>query len=157
VRVRTLTAEELGVVSDCMRARPFEKHRERLEQQSRGDILYLVAWEDDGGAVGHELLRWRGRLGFPQVEDLFVLPARRAEGIGSLLLDAAERQTRRRGFVRIGLGVAVENDGARRLYERRGYAPAEEEPYLVTYPAYGDDGIQRVVNELTLFLVKELP
>lgn len=156
MRIRTLTAAELGLLADAMQARPLQKHRERLEQQSRGEILYLVAWEDGGNAVGHELLRWRGRLGFPQVEDLFVLPPRRAEGIGSLLLDAAESQARRRGFDRIGLGVAVDNDGARRLYARRGYAPAEGEPYLVTYPAYGDDGIQRVVNELTLFLVKEL-
>jgi GNAT superfamily N-acetyltransferase len=156
VNVRTLTTEELRLLADSMPARPLEKHRERLDQQRRGDVLYLVAWEDGGVAVGHELLRWRGRLGFPQVEDLFVLPARRDEGIGGLLLDAAESQARRRGFDRIGLGVAVDNAGARRLYGRRGYAAAEAEPYLVTYPAYGDDGIQRVVNELTLFLVKEL-
>jgi GNAT superfamily N-acetyltransferase len=150
-----LAADELERLADSMPSRPLEKHRERLEQQQRGDLVYLIAWED-GAAVGHELLRWRGRLGYPQVEDLFVAPDRRDERIGTQLLDAAEAEARRRGYERVGLGVAVDNDGARRLYSRRGYAPAETEPYLVTYPAYGDDGIQRVVNELTLFLVKEL-
>lgn len=155
MRVSALVAHELELLADSMPSRPLEKHRERLEQQRRGDILYLVAWEQ-GAVLGHELLRWRGRLGYPQVEDLFVLPEHRDGGVGSRLLDEAEAQTRSRGFDRIGLGVAVDNDGARRLYSRRGYAQAEAEPYLVTYPAYGDDGIQRVVNELTLFLAKEL-
>jgi GNAT superfamily N-acetyltransferase len=150
-----LAPVELDRLADSMPARPLEKHRERLEQQQRGDILYLVAWEN-GTAVGHGLLRWRGRLGYPQVEDLFVAPSRRDEGIGTQLLAAVETEARRRGFDRVGLGVAVDNERARRLYSRRGYAAAEAEPYLVTYPAYGDDGIQRVVNELTIFLLKEL-
>ena len=153
--IRALGGDELEALADSMPARPFEKHRERFEQQRRGEIVYLVAWEN-GAAVGHELLRWRGRLGYPQVEDLFVSPDRRDHGIGTQLLEAAEAEARERGFGRVGLGVAVDNDRARRLYARRGYAPAEAKPYLVTYPAYGDDGIQRVVNELTLFLVKEL-
>jgi GNAT superfamily N-acetyltransferase len=155
VTVRSLEPPELRLVADSMPARPLEKHRERLEQQRRGEALYLVAW-DDGVPIGHGLLRWRGRLGFPQVEDLFVNPDRRDEGIGTRLLDAAELEARRHGHDRLGLGVAVENAGARRLYSRRGYAPAGLQPYLVTYPAYGDDGVQRIVNELTLFLVKRL-
>jgi GNAT superfamily N-acetyltransferase len=153
--IRPLSTSELELLADSIPARPLEKHRERLEQQARGELLYLVAW-DDGVATGHELLRWRGRLGYPQVEDLFVRPDRRDEGIGTRLLEVAESEAGRRGFERLGLGVAVDNVGARRLYARRSYVPAEAEPYLVTYAAYGDDGVQRVVNELTLFLVKAL-
>lgn len=153
--IRPLSAAELELLADSISARPLEKHRERLQQQTQGALLYLIAWED-GTATGHELLRWRGRLGYPQVEDLFVRPDRRDRGIGTSLLEAAEHEARRRGFERIGLGVAVDNEGARRLYTRCGYESAEAEPYLVTYAAYGDDGIQRVVNELTVFLVKAL-
>lgn len=153
--VRVVSPEELALLADSIPARPLEKHRERLVQQARGEILYLAAW-DDGRAVGHELLRWKGRLGLPQVEDLFVRPERRDEGFGTRLLEAAEGEARSRGYRELGLGVALDNGGARRLYARLGYAPAAADPYLVTYHAYGDDGIQRIVNELTVFLVKRL-
>ena len=70
-------------------ARPPEKHRERLEQQERGELVYFVAWAGDR-AVGTGLLRWRGRVGYPQLEDLWVQPARRNDGIGSAILEAVE-------------------------------------------------------------------
>lgn len=46
--------------------------------------------------------------------------AYRGAGIGSLLLDHAEHTATTSGARRLVLDVAVDNDGAQRLYERRG-------------------------------------
>ena len=47
-------------------------------------------------------------------------PDARGRGIGSVLLDAVEDQANAKGSSRLSLDVAASNDGARRLYERRG-------------------------------------
>lgn len=46
--------------------------------------------------------------------------AHRGSGIGSMLLDEAESRAANVGCRRLALDAAVDNDGARRLYERRG-------------------------------------
>jgi len=51
---------------------------------------------------------------------LAVDDAARGRGIGSSLIDHVEERARRRGSSRLYLDVAAKNDGARRLYERRG-------------------------------------
>jgi ribosomal protein S18 acetylase RimI-like enzyme len=153
--VRLLERDELETVIEHLDARPPEKHRERLEQQERGELLYFVAWDGDR-AVGTGLLRWRGRVGYPQLEDLWVRPARRNDGIGSAILDAVERAAADGNADRLGLAVAVENEGARRLYRRRGYLTIEQPPFLLRYTAWGDDGVPHPVNELSLYLVKQL-
>ena len=156
MNVRPLERDELETVIDHLTARPPEKHRERLEQQERGELVYFVAW-DEGTAVGTGLLRWRGRVGYPQLEDLWVLPERRNDGIGSAILDAVEQAAAESGADRLGLAVAVENAGARRLYSRRGYVATEQAPFLLSYTAWGDDGVPQPVNELSLYLVRRLP
>ena len=88
---------------------------------AQGEALYLVATRA-GLPVGHVLLRWSGsphepmasRLGnCPHIEDLFVRPDCRSNGIGSQLLATAEELARQQGHFRIGLGVAVGNHRAR--------------------------------------------
>jgi ribosomal protein S18 acetylase RimI-like enzyme len=141
-------------VIEDLDARPPEKHRERLDQQERGELVYFVAWED-GAAVGTGLLRWRGRIGYPQLEDLWVQPRLRNAGIGSTILDAVEAAAAERSE-RLGLAVAVENEGARRLYGRHGYVNTDQPPFLLSYTAWGDDGIPQPVHELSLYLAKSL-
>ena len=57
------------------------------------------------------------------VHNLYVVPERRGEGIGSALLAAAERALAADGADRISLEVLVGNEEARRFYEENGYAP----------------------------------
>jgi ribosomal protein S18 acetylase RimI-like enzyme len=59
-----------------------------------------------------------------EVETLVVDPATRGVGIGSALLDAVEAEVGRRGIADMAIGVVPGNDGAQRLYERRGFRPA---------------------------------
>jgi GNAT superfamily N-acetyltransferase len=57
-----------------------------------------------------------------EIDEFFVLPQARAQGIGAQLLAAAERALAARGCVRLQLQLGVGNAAARAFYERRGYA-----------------------------------
>jgi GNAT superfamily N-acetyltransferase len=57
-----------------------------------------------------------------EIDEFFVLPEARAQGVGGELLAAAEATLRQRGCVRLQLQLAAGNAAARRFYERRGYA-----------------------------------
>ena len=68
----------------------------------------------------------------PYLEDVFVVPEFRNLGIGTALLEAAERAAAARGDHAVSLAVSTLNSGARRLYARLGYVdagvPAHRQP-----------------------------
>jgi ribosomal protein S18 acetylase RimI-like enzyme len=66
---------------------------------------------------------WPYPRAFLHVVDLVVLPEARGERVGERLMEAAEAEARARGYEAVDLMVAGPNDGARRFYERLGYAP----------------------------------
>ncbi len=57
------------------------------------------------------------------VRNVYVRPAYRGRGIGSALLNAAERRMAEAGLDVVALEVMADNEAARRLYRRRGYEP----------------------------------
>ena len=57
-----------------------------------------------------------------EIDEFFVLPERRARGVGAALLEAAEAALARRGCVRLQLQLGLENAAARGFYRRHGYA-----------------------------------
>jgi ribosomal protein S18 acetylase RimI-like enzyme len=57
------------------------------------------------------------------VRDLYVVPARRDDGVGARLLDAAETALRDRGAGVVALEALAANADAIRFYERQGYRP----------------------------------
>jgi len=67
------------------------------------------------------------------VENLYVVPDRRGEGIGSALLARAERRLRETGVV--SLEAMADNEAARRFYRRHGY-----EPHRVEFEKSTDTG-----------------
>jgi len=104
---------------------------EENDQKIRESILYhivndslLVAVEDDiAGFVmfsiedgGYEQDRRRGLI-----ENLYVRPDHRNDGVGSTLLKKAESRLRDRGVEAIALEVLVENERAREFYSEHGY------------------------------------
>lgn len=83
------------------------------------------------------------------VEMLGVDSECRGQGIGSKLLEFAEKEARQRGLQRLTLGVVVENEGARRLYERHGYrVTGEHHPWLMRW-ASGCAGYYEMHKALT--------
>jgi ribosomal protein S18 acetylase RimI-like enzyme len=62
---------------------------------------------------------------YAEVYSLSVIKRARGEGIGTQLLDFVDRELARIGIVDLKIAVMVGNDGAQRLYERRGFRTAE--------------------------------
>jgi len=122
---------------------------------SRLDSLqtYLVAWDGDA-PVGHAHVAWKGHLGAPEIQDMYVLPERRGAGIGAALVGAAERLAAERGHGRMSLSVGEASD-ARRLYERLGYCDAGVPPVRVegTIMIRGEP---LEVDDTLVYLVKPL-
>lgn len=56
-----------------------------------------------------------------EIDEFFVLPSARGQGIGSALLDAAEAEFLRVGCTNVQLQLGRGNDAAREYYRRRGY------------------------------------
>jgi len=59
-----------------------------------------------------------------------VAPEARRSGVASKIIAYAERITRLWGFEEMWLHVNIDNPGARRLYERCGYAVVSEDPWF---------------------------
>lgn len=57
-----------------------------------------------------------------EIDEFFVLPEHRGQGLGGRLLAAAEEEFRRRDCTNVSLQVGVNNAPARAFYLRHGYA-----------------------------------
>lgn len=96
-------------------------------------VLYAEAGEDL--LVGAATLERRRRSGGARLSSIAVAPARAGLGLGRLLLDAAEDDSRLRGCAWLRLEVRADNGPGIRLYERRGYTR------VGTKPDYYEDGM----------------
>ena len=165
VEIRAAVADELPLLDAHLDPeRLAGRHADRLAQQRRGELTYLVAWRC-GLPIGHGMARWTGtrdepvasRLtGCAHIEDLFVAPRYRSRGVGSRILARAERLARERGFGRIGLAVGIDNPRARALYERGGYADAGFGAFEIGGTYQNRRGEVRRWGEVCVYLVKGL-
>lgn len=95
-------------------------------QLDKTDAVLLVA-EDTGDIVGYvyasvegyDYMSLRGPAGV--LQDIVVDPARRGQGIGRILLDAAIAALDARGAPRVVLSTAEQNESAQRLFARAGF------------------------------------
>ena len=56
-----------------------------------------------------------------EIDEVFVSQKTRSAGAGSLLLAHAERELAQRGLVRLQLQIGIDNNRARKFYERNGF------------------------------------
>jgi len=101
----------------------------RLEQQlDHDDACLLVAEGDDGQLLGFISLHFIAQLAlerdFCRISYLCVDSTTRSQGIGELLVQAAEQRARGRGCDRMELHCDVRRDAAHRFYARLGYEDA---------------------------------
>ncbi len=104
----------------------FERYFQEQENDERNVWVALK----DNKAVGYVTLKWHSaykpfqKKNIPEINDLNVLPRYRNQGIGSLLLDAAEAAASQKiNLVGLGVGLYADYGPATRLYIRRGYVP----------------------------------
>ncbi len=131
VIIQPLAEPEIPILtSELLKCDRLINHHQLLYLQCEGRCFYLIAWDGEL-PVGHAIIYWDSdmapepqavrNLHIPRVEDLWVMPHRRGEGIASKLMDCVEAITKERGFPKIGLDVSLSNHLARTMYEKRGY------------------------------------
>jgi GNAT superfamily N-acetyltransferase len=102
-----------------------------------GDVIALLAG-DPAVAVALVTLRpnvwYDGPVGL--LDELYVTPHLRGQGLGSTLLTATEAVIKARGAELLEINVDGQDIGARRFYERHGYTntePGQDQPSLYYY------------------------
>jgi len=105
-----------------------------------GDTAVLLGGD---GPDGLAVLRFRAAIWSTGLEcylaELYVIPARRGQGLGRALMEAALREARHRGADIMDIGVDEPDLAARRLYESLGFTNKT-----------GDDGAVMYVYERDL-------
>jgi ribosomal protein S18 acetylase RimI-like enzyme len=108
---------------------PQQLARRIRELVAGGDTAVLVG---GSGPDGVAVLRFRGAIFSETLEcylaELYVVPARRGQGLGRALMLAAIDHARARGASYMDLGTAETDTTARALYESLGFSNREGEP-----------------------------
>ena len=161
VNIREATARDLPAMEwEGQYSHLRRLYRQALQEASNGRALPLVALAQDH-VVGQLFVQFgRGSVAVEDVASINYLysfrvrPSFRNQGISTQLLDRAEAELRERGFERAVIAVAMENEHARRLYERRGYRVFAKDPGKWSYVDH--QGRLRHVSEPAHLLEKVL-
>jgi ribosomal protein S18 acetylase RimI-like enzyme len=119
-------------VSDAETWAELRRHYDAIFAKPDTELLLAL---DGGELVGYALSHvlavhetfipdtWRTGERIGELESLSVLPSHRGKGIGSALLDAVDASFEARGIRDVIVGAVAGNEGALRLYQRRGFRP----------------------------------
>ncbi len=128
----------------------------RWQEYHKGYREMLVA--ELNGEVAGTVSTSGYRFQIPDSLRMFALdvgPAYRRQGVGTALIRATEKKARREGLGKVNLEVALDNDGAIRLYESLGYyrlgAPVTDQWIQIT-----DNGSHEQVEEYSWIMVRDL-
>ncbi len=119
--------------------KPSDKHRYKAyisERLTHKEATVYMAFTEDGHPVGF-VLNYHSfssvSLGKVVVlNDLFVLPKYRNQGIAERLIQCSFRLAKETGAIRVDLGTAKDNLNAQRLYEKIGFV-RDDEFYAYSY------------------------
>ena len=109
--------------------KPASQYEHYLKEQDAGKRVVLVA-TIDGEFAGYVTILWESPYPYfwqaeiPEIVDFNVLPKFRQQGVGSQLMDEAERRIAERSPIAgIGVGLTADYGAAQILYVKRGYIP----------------------------------
>lgn len=101
----------------------------RYREQMASGLIVLFGGD---GPDGFAQLRLQGQIysdaPSAYLEELYVVPERRGEGLGRALLEAAIEEARRRGADHIDVNTAEDDTEARALYASAGFTDREGRP-----------------------------
>jgi len=166
LKIRELTAADAQVIHRAFIAQGWhdkteEQYHRYYMETMRGERVVLVA-EDEAGLAGYVTIVWASdyapfrESGISEIVDFNVLLRCRRRGIGSALLDEAERRIAERSPVAgIGVGLTSDYGAAHILYVRRGYIPDGRGLWQAGRTLqYGDSAI--VNDDLALYFTRAL-
>jgi GNAT superfamily N-acetyltransferase len=163
--IRPLESRDVAPISAVFSGLGWNKPRLRitsyLSEQLRGIRTVFVAFVG-GDFAGYVTVVWTSyyppfrATGIPEIQDFNVLPRFRRQGIGTRLMDEAERKvSERSGVAGIGVGMSPDYGAAQRLYALRGYVP--DGKGLTSNGSPVKPGDEITVNDgLVLYLTKTL-
>src|SRR5919106_5436822 len=131
--VRPLERKDIPEIGDAFRQlgwnKPASQYERYLVQQELGVRDVYVAFVE-GQFAGYLTICWESSYepffvhSIPEIVDFNVLPKFRRMGVGTLLMDKAEREIAKVSSVAgIGVGMTSDYGAAQRLYVLRGYIP----------------------------------
>jgi GNAT superfamily N-acetyltransferase len=162
ISIRIMATEDIPAITDAFAALRWERPIERyLAEQSQGAREVLLAWQG-GEFAGYVTIVWHSEYapfrdaGIPEISDFSVPQSLRRQGIGSRLLDEAERRIAERSpLAGIGVGLSADYGAAQRLYVQRGYIPDSRGAiFHGRQVAWGATVV--VDDEMALFFTKRL-
>lgn len=165
IRIRDMTQDDAQIITREEIAQGWnqtaEKYEMRLRHRSDGKCAALVA-EYQGNIAGYVHVYPNpengpfANRGYPEIVDFGVLEKYRRNGIGSRLMDAAERiASEYSDTVWLGVGLHSGYGSAQRMYVKRGYIPDGSGVWFhdrVCPP----DADCRNDDDLVLYLLKKL-
>jgi ribosomal protein S18 acetylase RimI-like enzyme len=106
--------------------------------------LYVI--EDHGAIAGTTLLSFAPRAGF--LSTVVVAPEFRRRGLARQLIEAARRESARRGRPYVALRVLAANAPARALYASAGYRQLDQQSFVVHDApfTFGSEGAHRSIR-----------
>ncbi|MCI8623634.1 MAG: GNAT family N-acetyltransferase [Provencibacterium sp.] len=133
VLIRDMAQSDAQRITEGERAQGWdqtiEKYEMRLQHQAQGKAVAIVA-EYEGEVAGYINVyphsEWGAfaRRGYAEIVDFGVLEKYRRKGIGSKLMDAAEKIAAAYSkVVYLGVGLHSGYGSAQRMYIKRGYIP----------------------------------
>ena len=126
-----------GAIVGMASSYTWEQHRRSSEEPLVSAAGLHVLRMSLVGVVGRRLFTFIDEVppGDYYLQAVAVGEEHRGAGIGSALIDDAEQRAVAAGCQRLALDVGVDNDEARRLYERRGMAVAARSPSIPFAPS----------------------
>ena len=167
VVIRNLEEADAQIFTDELTAQGWHPdivvYRKRLEDQAAGKCVSLAA-EYRGQPAGYvnvylsaEEGPFKGK-GYPVIVDFTVLKKYQRKGIGTRLMDAAERIAGQYAdTVCLSVGLCDSYGSAQRMYARRGYIPDGSGIWYQDRPCVQYETVCTVDDDLVLYLSKKLP
>lgn len=158
LEIRPARASDANMLHESM---PSSINKAQLAEQEKCDTTFLLALDGDE-LVGRLVIRWAGTKDdeihelVPNTPNISLVRTRedqRRRGVGASLMQSAENLARAQGYEQVGLGVALDNEAARRLYQRLGYEDWGHGMYEHTRQMHDPNG---GTTQSEIYLVKKL-
>ena len=163
--IRAMTYQDISPIVDAEREQGWhpkaEKYERRLRDRDSGRSAALVAVLD-GNVAGDINGYYTARSGpfaasgIPEIVDFGVFRKYQRQGIGSVLMDAAEAAAAERADrVCLGVGLHSGYGSAQRMYAKRGYIPDGSGIWYGDAPCVPYEKVDND-DDLVLYLSKRL-
>lgn len=165
LELRAIQKEDCYMISEAFQEqgwnKPVEQYKRYFEYQVAGTRDIIIA-ESAGEFAGYLTIQWQSSYlpfrekDIPEVVDFNVLKKFQRKGIGTVLMNEAERRIQQKSnYAGIGFGMYKDYGAAQILYIKRGYIP-DGNGLVKDYKSIPYGQTITVDDSIVLYLVKKL-